>query len=482
MGDSRVIPLMVPGGESDDLSEVTNPWDGSAIAVVETGGAQVVERALANAAAAFADRDHWLPTPDRLDILRRVADMMAVEAEELALLAAREGGKPLVDSRIEVARAIDGVRNCVEAMRSEGGREVPMNFNAASSGRLAFTTREPIGVVIALSAFNHPVNLIVHQVAPAVATGCPVIVKPAESTPLSCMRFVEMLRAAGLPDAWCQAFVASSHDHTATLVSDERIRFMSFIGSARVGWMLRSRLPPGARCALEHGGSAPVIVGPDADLDDMTPRLLKAGYYHAGQVCVSVQRVLAHESVAREVAERLAKSAEQLIVDDPADAETDVGPLIRPGEVDRVERWVREAVDGGAECVTGGKRLNERCYAPTVLLDPPAGSKVRTEEVFGPVVGVIPWRDLDEAIAIANELPFAFQASVFTRDLELMNRCFRRLRASAVMVNEHTAFRVDWMPFAGLAVSGLGVGGIPNTMRDMQVEKMMVLRSDELRG
>ena len=231
-------------------AEVWSGLTGAAIAVVETRGAQVVEQALGAAAAAFVNRDAWLPTPERLDILRRLAAMMEADAESIALLAAREGGKPLVDSSIEVARAIDGVRNCVEAMRSEGGREIPMNFNAASSGRLAFTTREPIGVVVALSAFNHPVNLIVHQVAPAVATGCPVIVKPAEATPLSCMRFVEMLREAGLPDVWCQAFVSSGHEHTERMVSDPRVAFMSFIGGARVGWMLRGALAPGARCAL----------------------------------------------------------------------------------------------------------------------------------------------------------------------------------------------------------------------------------------
>ncbi|MCA9312339.1 MAG: aldehyde dehydrogenase family protein, partial [Phycisphaerales bacterium] len=437
-------------------------------------------RALATATEAFRHRDGWLPGRERAAILRRLAAAMEANAEDLAMQAAREGGKPLLDSRIEVARAIDGVHNCVEAMRSEGGREIPMNFNQASSGRLAFTTREPIGVVVSLSAFNHPVNLIVHQVAPAVATGCPVIVKPAESTPLSCLRLVEMLREAGLPEAWCQAFVSSAHEHTETLISDPRVAFMSFIGSARVGWMLRSRLAPGTRCALEHGGVAPVIVGQDADLADAVPRLVKAGFYHAGQVCVSVQRVLAHRAVAAELAERLGRAAGALVVGDPCDSSTEVGPLIRPGEVDRVEAWVQEAIDGGAVCVTGGRRLDERCYAPTVLLDPPAGSRVRREEIFGPVVCVTAFDEVDEAIDIANELPYAFQASVFTRDIEFMNRCFRRLRAAAVMINEHTAFRVDWMPFAGLSVSGLGIGGIPYTMRDMQVEKMMVLRSEEL--
>jgi acyl-CoA reductase-like NAD-dependent aldehyde dehydrogenase len=327
---------------------------------------------------------------------------------------------------------------------------------------------------VAVSAFNHPLNLIVHQVAPAVAAGCPVIVKPAEATPLSCYRFVAILREAGLPEAWCQALVTDGKATTGRLVADPRVGFFSFIGSAAVGWMLRSTLAPGARCALEHGGVAPVIVAPDADLAVAVPRLAKGGFYHAGQVCVSVQRVFAHRSLAMRLADGLAQRARGMCVGDPLLEETEVGPLIRAGEVARVHEWVREAVDLGAQLLCGGSPISETCYPPTVLLEPPADCRVSTREVFGPVVCVYAYDELDEAIDRANVLPYAFQAAVFTRDLATAMRAYARLDASAVMVNDHTAFRVDWMPFAGLRQSGLGVGGIPYTFRDMRSEKLLI--------
>ena len=478
---TQQFPLMYVGGEGGGASlEVAAPFDGQAIATVAMANASDAERALAAADAVFRDRDAWLSAGRRIEILDKTAEIMTARAAELALEAAREGGKPLMDSKVEVDRAIDGVRLCVETLRTQSGTEIPMNLGPSSVNRLAFTTHEPIGIVVAVSAFNHPLNLIVHQVAPAVATGCPVIVKPADDTPLSCLRFVQILREAGLGEAWCQAGVTDGHETAEKLVTDGRVAFFSFIGSARVGWMLRSKLAPGARCALEHGGAAPVIVAADADLDQVLPVLAKGGFYHAGQVCVSVQRVFAHESIAREVANRLAEMAGGLTVGDPTAAETEVGPLIRHREADRVAEWVDEARDGGAEVLAGGQRISPSCYQPTVLFDPPAESRVSGQEIFGPVVCVYPYGDLDQAIARANDLPFAFQAAVCTRSIDTALRAFRRLDASAVMVNDHTAFRVDWMPFAGLRQSGHGVGGIHHTMHDMQIEKMMVLRSGEL--
>jgi acyl-CoA reductase-like NAD-dependent aldehyde dehydrogenase len=294
---------------------------------------------------------------------------------------------------------------------------------------------------VAVSAFNHPLNLIVHQVGPAIAAGCPVIVKPAEDTPLSCYRFVALLRECGLPDEWCQSFVAENTTFTAQLVTDRRVRFFSFIGSAAVGWMLRSRLAPGTHCALEHGGAAPVLVAPDADLEAVLPKLVKGGFYHAGQVCVLAQRVFVHCSIAKDFAERLGQLASKLRVGDPSLAETEVGPLIRHKEVLRVDQWVREALQGGAQLVCGGRALSESCYAPTVLLDPPADCKLSLLEVFGPVVCVYTYDALDVAIGRANALPVAFQAAVFTRDYGTAMRAYTRLDASAVMLNDHTAFR-----------------------------------------
>jgi acyl-CoA reductase-like NAD-dependent aldehyde dehydrogenase len=473
--------LMVPGARAAAKPcEVHSPYDGSLLATCDQVDREGAQRALATAAALFENRDSWLDAARRVEILQRAVSIMQSRRDVLAVESAREGGKPLVDSRVEADRAVESLRLCAEHLRTQGGVEIPMGITASSAGRVAFTRHEPIGVVLAFSAFNHPLNLIAHQVGPAIAAGCPVIVKPAHATPCSCLRLVSILREAGLPEGWCQALLTSELEVAQEMVADPRVGFFSFIGSAKVGWMLRSRLAAGARCALEHGGVAPVIVADDADLDYALPLLTKGGFYHAGQVCVSVQRVFAHRRVAQTLAERLAESACALKVGDPTSPEVDVGPLIRAGEVCRVGDWVREAVQGGAAMLCGGNALPNNCYAPTVLFDPPAGSHVMKHEVFGPVVCVSPFDQLDDAIARANSLPFAFQAAVFTRDLDTALRTCRRLNASAVMVNDHTAFRVDWMPFAGLRESGMGVGGIPHTMEEMQVRKMIVLRSKEL--
>ena len=291
----------------------------------------------------------------------------------MALEAAREGGKPLIDSLVEADRAVDSIRLCVEHLRSQAGEEIPMGRTASSGGRLAFTQFEPIGPVLAFSAFNHPLNLIAHQVGPALAAGCPVVVKPAKATPLSCFRLVQILREAGLPEEWCQPLVTIDLDVANQIVADPRVAFFTFIGSGEVGWRLRRQLAPGTRCSLEHGGVAPVIVAADADLDYAVPLLVKGGFYHAGQVCVSVQRIFADRRIARTLAARIASAADGLKVGDPTRLETEVGPLIRPGEVTRVDQWVQEAVQAGAGLLCGGRALPNNCYAPTVLFDPPAG-------------------------------------------------------------------------------------------------------------
>ena len=474
--------LKIPGVKSAAPdTTVLAPFDRTPIGTVATADAASVERALTIAHALYRNRDAWLPLAKRIEILENTASLMKARAATLAVEAAREGGKPLIDSKVEVARAIDSVRIAVEHLRTQQGEVIPMSVGASSANRYAFTQVEPIGVVVAVSAFNHPLNLITHQVGPAVAAGCPVLVKPAKTTPLSCFRFVEMLREAGLPEDWCIPLLPENNDLTTKMVTDPRVAFFSFIGSARVGWMLRSRLAPGTRCALEHGGVAPAIVAADADLKVAVPAIVKGGFYHAGQVCVSVQRVYAERGKAEELAKAIAAAADKLKVGDPTAADTEVGPMIDPAEVKRVGEWVDEAVAKGAKVLCGHKKLSDTCYAPTVLLDPPDDVRISTEEVFGPVVCVYSADSIDQAIARANSLPVSFQAAVFTQSIDTALRCYQRLDASAVMVNDHTAFRVDWMPFAGLRVSGHGVGGVPYTLHDMQVRKMMVMNSPEIK-
>ncbi len=459
--------------------DVTAPFDGAVLGRVLLAGAAEAETALAQAHALYRARSGWLPAPRRTEIFRRAAQLLGERAEAFALAAAREGGKPLLDSRVEVARACDGLLNCAELPRSEPGHVVAMDVTPASAGRMAFTQREPIGVVLAVSAFNHPINLIVHQVGPALAAGCPVIVKPSKDTPLSCRMLVDLLIEAGLPAQWCQVLVTDTHATLNKLVGDKRVAFLSFIGSADVGWQFRARLAPGTRCALEHGGVAPVIVTADADIDRAAAALAKGGFYHAGQVCVSVQRVYVHRSVQQRFTDKLVALANAMVTGDPADPETEVGPLIRPGEVERVNEWVEEARAGGATLACGGHGLPGQCYAPTVLIEPLAGSRVSQREIFGPVVCVYGYDEVSEAIAQANALDFAFQAAVFTARIDDALLAFQSLDCSALMVNDHTAFRTDWMPFAGLRQSGLGVGGIPHTYREMSIEKMLVLRTGQ---
>lgn len=459
--------------------QVRSPYNNELIKEIPLVGKVEVEKAINVAYDHFINREKWLPAYERVRILEKVVEIMSQRIEELTKIAAGEGGKPYVDSKVEVRRAINGVKLAIEHLAQIKGEQIPMGITESSANRIAFTMREPIGVVSSISAFNHPLNLIIHQTVPAIAVGSPVIVKPAATTPLSCLAFVDILKDAGLPEAWCQCVICD-RNAAEILVTDQRINYLSFIGSARVGWYLRSKLAPGTRCALEHGGAAPVIVEPDADIADMIPLLVKGGFYHAGQVCVSVQRVFVHESICDTVATQVAEKAKLLIVGDPIDPNTEVGPLILPAEVDRVDEWVKEAKDNGARLLCGGERISDTCYKPTVLLDPPDNVKVSTQEIFGPVVCVYSYQDRDIAIKRANSLPYAFQASVFTSNLDTTLNIVNKLNATSVMVNDHTAFRVDWMPFAGRDASGIGIGGIQYSMHEMTREKMMVIRSSAL--
>ncbi len=464
--------------------EVNNPFDQRLIKSLPVSTSEQLESAISKAYNLVENRDNWLPAHQRVEILERVIEIMSAQIEELTQLAASEGGKPYIDSKVEVLRAINGVKLAIEHIPQIKGEQIPMGHTASSANRIAYTQREPIGVVCSVSAFNHPLNLIVHQVIPALAVGCPVLIKPAALTPLSCFRLVDILHEAGLPEGWCTALLTSRED-SEKMVCDKRVNFFSFIGSAKVGWMLQSKLSPGTRSALEHGGAAPVIIDrsmfdQQGDLDEMLESLTKGGFYHAGQVCVSVQRVYVHESHAQAFAESLASKASELRVGNQLDPDTEVGPLITPKEVDRVASWVEEARELGGQILCGGEKISATCYAPTVILNPSENAKVSQLEIFGPVVCVYSYSDKADAIARANSLPFAFQASVFTKLLDDAIDTSNRLNATAVMINDHTAFRVDWMPFGGRDESGIGMGGIQYSMHEMTRDKMLVIKSKVL--
>ncbi|RUM63128.1 MAG: aldehyde dehydrogenase, partial [Sulfurimonas sp.] len=437
--------------------DVHSPFDNSIVGHAPFYNLDEVKNKINIAHETFSNKEKVLPKYKRIEILEKLVGILSSQKEELTKLCASEGGKPWADSKVEVERGINGVKITIEALNTLEGREVAMGHTVSSANRMAFTFKEPIGVVAAISAFNHPFNLAIHQIIPAIAVGCSVVIKPAIQTPLSAFRLCELLKEAGLPDGWATAVVCD-REASEFLATSPKISFLTFIGSASVGWYLNSKVAPGTRVALEHGGVAPVIVEADADIKELIPAIGKGGFYHAGQVCVSVQKVYVHSSIVDEVASKLTEYVKNLKVGNQLDETTEVGPLINNKEVDRIESWILEAKESGAEILTGGERISASCYEPTVILNPSDDTLVSQKEVFGPVVCIYSYEDIDEAIKRANALDFSFQAAIFTNNIDTAFKAVGELNATAVMVNDHTAFRVDWMPFGGAKKSGLGMG------------------------
>lgn len=458
--------------------EVRNPYDNRAIDTLYYMSYSEISNRLQKAYDIFSDKNKWLQPHQRINILEQFLSLLKTNKLELVRQAVIEGGKPFIDSKIEVERAINGVRIAINNIPNLIGRQIPMRITTSSEHRIAYTYRDPIGVVFAISAFNHPINLIIHQVITAIASNCPVLIKPAIKTPLTCIKLLEILDKTDLPENWCQ-LILSPNEITEKICSDPRINYLSFIGSANVGWKLRSKLSEGTICSLEHGGVAPIIMCEDADIESLLPLIVKGGFYHAGQVCVSVQRLFVHFSIIDEVSKELTKLTKRLLVGDPQkeDVRIEVGPLITPENVTRVDKWVKNAIKEGAKLLCGGEKISETCYKPTLLLDPPDDAQISKEELFGPVICLYTYHDRDEAIFRANNLPYCFQAAVFTRNLDVAIDTINKIDATAVMVNDHTAFRVDWMPFGGKKRSGLGNTGIINSMYNMTYEKMAIIRS-----
>lgn len=459
------------------MIEVLSPYDRSKIGELRKSTEQEVESMLSSALAVFNDRKKWLTITQRTEILQKLADLVSQHAEEFAALIAKEGGKPLADAKVEVARAIDGIKLAPkELINVMKGVEIPMGYTKASEGRRAHTIMEPIGVVVAISAFNHPLNLIVHQAVPAIAIGAPVIIKPDSKTPLSCKKFVELVHQAGLPKEWCH-FCVTERSLSEKLACDPRVSFLTFIGSAKVGWMLRSKVAPGTRISLEHGGAAPAIVDKHIDnIDEVIKSMVKGGFYHAGQVCISTQRIYVHESMVDEFNNKLVKAVNALKVGDPSDIKTEVGPLISTNDVNRMAEWVQEAIDSGAKVLCGGEKISDTLYKPTVLFKPSAEAKVTTHEIFGPIVCVYTYSTLDEAVKLANTTDFPFQSAIYSNNINTINKLTEELNSASIIVNDNTAFRVDWMPFAGRKQAGFGIGGIGYTMHEMLEQKMIVIK------
>jgi acyl-CoA reductase-like NAD-dependent aldehyde dehydrogenase len=446
---------------------VENPFDRSFIASVPVDDQAAIDAKLAAAHAFFREHPRGLDMQARIAVLESLQHRMRADFELLCTTALREGGKPLRDTRVEVERAIAGIGTAIAVARDEGPPTLSHVITAAQRRIEVRVERRPVGPVAALGAFNHPLNLLVHQAITAFASGCPVIVKPSEKVPLTALLLARLVHECGCPPAAWQTVVTADVSLAAALACDPRIRFLSFIGRASVGWGLRAKLPPGTRCALEHGGVAPAVLLDDADVAFAAERIAYGAFYHAGQVCISTQVLLVPRLQLSATLDALTARVATLRTGDPGSLDTNVGPLIRPTEV-------REAVEGGARVVVGGHRLSATCYAPTIVVDAPATCRLRTEEVFGPVLVVVPYEHEDEAIAKAQHPWFEFQSAVFGRDEARCMAFADALPGSTVLINEHTAFRSDDLRFAGLGHSGLGVGGIPFTMRELWVERQTI--------
>jgi acyl-CoA reductase-like NAD-dependent aldehyde dehydrogenase len=462
---------LLVGGEwldTGDWIDVRSPYSGNVVGRAGRGNAALVRQALDAADRALAEP---YPAHERAALLGRVAQALERRHDDAAQTICAEAGKPLKAARVEAARAASTFTFAAVEARSLAGEVVPMDASAAGAGKLAFTLRLPIGIVGAISPFNFPLNLVSHKVAPALAAGCPVVLKPAGTTPLSALLLAELLVEAGLPPGWLSVVPGPAAEIGDVLVEDERVKLITFTGSSEVGWRLRERASR-KRVNLELGNATPVIVLADADIETAAAKVAANGFSFAGQSCISVQRVF----VAREAYDAFVSAfvprVEALVVGDPAAEETDVGPLISPEDRDRVVAWIGES---GGDLLTGGSLTDDGLLRPTVIASPATTAKVSCEEVFGPVVTVTPVASLDEAIAAANGTPYGLQAGIFTKDMKAGLRAARELEFGGVTINEAPTFRADQMPYGGVKDSGNTREGPAWAVREMTEERLVVI-------
>lgn len=465
----------------DGTLQVTSPWDGRTVGTVSVPTGAQVEEAVA-AATAVAPAFSATPAHQRAHALDQVSRRISDRAEEIARLISAENGKPMKWARIEVSRAVSVFRWAAEeARRFNGGTAQRLDSDAGGVGRLALTRRFPRGPVLGIAPFNFPLNLCAHKVAPALAVGTPIILKPAPATPLSGLLLGELLAETDLPEgAW--SVLPVPNEAMPALVQDERLPVISFTGSVPVGWSLRDAAPR-KHTTLELGGNGAALVLADysaeEDLDWAAQRIAAFSNYQAGQSCISVQRVIADASVYDRLAPKVVAAVEALVTGDPGQDDTDVGPLVSEDAAKRVESWVDEATRAGARLLTGGKR-DGASYAPTVLADVPADTQVACEEVFGPVVILARVESEEAAYALANDSRYGLQAGVFTKDLQTAFRAQRALEVGGVIIGDVPSYRADQMPYGGTKDSGVGREGVRFAMEDYTYERVMVLTGLDL--
>jgi acyl-CoA reductase-like NAD-dependent aldehyde dehydrogenase len=457
--------------ETGEWIDVTSPFDGELVGRVPKAGAIETRRAIDAAEAAMRDP---LPAHERAAILDRIAGLLAERAEDAAQTICAEAGKPIKAARVEANRAVSTFTMAAVEARKLAGDVIPMDASPAGVGKLALTIRQPIGIVAAITPFNFPLNLVAHKIAPALAAGCAVVAKPAAQTPLSALFLAELETDAGLPAGWLNVICGGSSEIGDVLVEDERVRLISFTGSVPIGWSLRERAPR-KRVNLELGNATPVIVAADADLDDAATRLAANAFSFAGQSCISVQRIYVERTAYDDFLERFLPRVNALKVGDPAEDETDVGPLISEKDRDRVLEWIEEAKSRGAAILAGGA-LEDGLLRPTVVAGAPPDAKVSCEEVFGPVCTLTPYDDVEDAVSLANGTRFGLQAGIFTSDAKTAIRVAMELDFGGVMINEAPTFRADQMPYGGVKDSGNTREGPAHAIREMTEERLIVLQ------
>jgi len=456
--------------ETGEWHEVRSPYSGEVVGRVPRAGGDEARRAVDAAAAAMADP---VPAHRRAEILDRTADLIADRQEEIASTISAEAGKPLKAARVEAERAVSTYKSAATEARRLAGEVVPMDASPAGVGKFAYTMRAPIGVVGAISPFNFPLNLVAHKIAPALAAGCAVVLKPASQTPLSALALAELETEAGLPGGWLNVVVGSAAAIGDVLVEDERVRLISFTGSAEVGWKLRERAAR-KKVLLELGNATPVVVQADADIEGTAAKLAANAFSFAGQSCISVQRIYVQRAAYEDFVSRFLPKVDALRVGDPADDDTDVGPLIDEDARERILSWIEEAKAQGATVLAGGE-APDGLLRPTVLADVTPEMKVSCLEVFGPLCTLTPYDSLDEALELANGTEYGLQAGIFTNDLQTALAAGSALEFGGVTVNEAPTFRADQMPYGGVKASGNTREGPPYSVKEMTEERLVVI-------
>jgi acyl-CoA reductase-like NAD-dependent aldehyde dehydrogenase len=465
----------LPDWQTGRTFAVNNPFTGHEIARLPICGNTEVDQACERAQAMLTAGA--FPQFRRAEVLDDAAVLLRKRAEELAQLITSETGKTLREARREVGRAVETLRFSAVEARTLAGEVVPMAATPAGVGKTAWTMRVPLGVVAAITPFNFPLNTVAHKIAPAIAAGCPVVLKPAPETPLTAITFVDLLREAGMPADWVVVVTDDEKEAGEALVAHPTPAMVTFTGSAEVGWSIAAAAPR-KRVALELGSNAPAIVTADANLAVAATKIVGAAFGTSGQSCISVQRVLVHRSVHDELAALLSKAAADMVVGDPSDEATDMGPLISQCATRRVHEWIEECRELGAPILAGGD-VTGSCLRPTVVDGPDPRSKLRRHEAFGPVLGLITFDDFDEALAIAMETPLRLQAGIFTGDLNKALRAVRELDYGGVLVNEVPTYRADHQPYGGVQEAGNTREGPAHTVAEMTQLRFVSL---ELQG